>query len=99
MTASAPPADDDQAALRVVAAHGGALCTVVEIDGSWSRRLGAQLAVLPDGTCVGSLADGCLEAALARAAMSVAEAAPPAPIEAGDSPVSVSVNGQIELLE
>ncbi len=36
---------------------------------------------------------------MARAAMSVAEAAPPAPIEAGDSPVSVSVNGQIELLE
>jgi xanthine dehydrogenase accessory factor len=62
------PIDDDQAALRAVATHGGALCTVVEIDGSWSRRLGAQLAVLPDGRCVGSLADGCLEAALARAA-------------------------------
>lgn len=36
---------------------------------------------------------------MARAAMAVADAAPPAPIEAGDSPVSVSVNGQIELLE
>jgi predicted secreted protein len=36
---------------------------------------------------------------MARAAMAMADAAPPAPIEAGDSPVSVSVNGQIELLE
>lgn len=36
---------------------------------------------------------------MARAAMAVADAAPPAPIEVGDSPVSVSVNGQIELLE
>ncbi|WP_374262915.1 SIMPL domain-containing protein [Zoogloea sp.] len=35
---------------------------------------------------------------MARAAMAVADAAP-APIEAGDSPVSVSVNGQIELIE
>lgn len=68
MTKAPLPVDDDQAALRAVAAQGGALCTVVGIDGSWSRRLGAQLAVLPGGRCVGSLADGCLEAALARAA-------------------------------
>ena len=34
----------------------------------------------------------------ARAAMAVADAAP-TPIEAGDSPVSVSVSGQIELIE
>lgn len=60
--------DDDHAALAAVAAHGGALCSVVGIDGSWSRRWGAQLAVLPDGTMVGSLADGCLEAALMREA-------------------------------
>lgn len=62
------PVDDDCAALAAVAAHGGALCTVVGIDGSWSRRWGAQLAVMPDGTMVGSLADGCLEAALMREA-------------------------------
>lgn len=37
---------------------------------------------------------------MARSVMAVADAAPaPAPIEAGDSPISVSVNGQIELLE
>lgn len=67
------PPDDDHAALTM-AAQGGALCTVVAIDGSWSRRLGAQLAVAADGSCTGSLADGCLEAALARA---VAEASGP----------------------
>lgn len=68
MTAVPLPVDDDHAALAAVAAHGGALCTVVGIDGSWSRRLGAQLAVLPDGSMAGSLADGCLERALAEQA-------------------------------
>jgi xanthine dehydrogenase accessory factor len=44
---------------------GVGLCTVVGIEGSFSRRVGAQLAVRPDGTIVGSLADGCLEKQLA----------------------------------
>lgn len=60
--------DDDSEALHAVNRWGGALCTVVEIEGTWSRRLGAQLAVLPDGTTYGSLADGCLEKALAHEA-------------------------------
>ena len=60
--------DEDSAALRAAARHGGALATVVGVDGSWSRRRGAQLAVLPDGTCIGSLADGCLERAIAEEA-------------------------------
>jgi xanthine dehydrogenase accessory factor len=63
------PWDDDSEALFACAAHGGALCTVTAIDGSWSRRLGAQLAVLPDGSTRGSLADGCLEKALATEAL------------------------------
>ena len=62
------PWDDDSEALFACAASGGALCTVTKIEGSWSRRLGAQLAVLPDGTTRGSLADGCLERALAAEA-------------------------------
>ncbi|MEO6042002.1 MAG: XdhC family protein [Croceibacterium sp.] len=41
------------------------LCTVVGIEGSFSRRVGAQLAVCPDGSITGSLADGCLERQLA----------------------------------
>lgn len=63
------PLDDDQAALRFAAANRVALCTIVGIDGSFSRRLGAQLAIGGQGkTIVGSLADGCLEHELARQA-------------------------------
>jgi xanthine dehydrogenase accessory factor len=68
------PWDDDSEALFACAEHGGALCTVTAIDGSWSRRLGAQLAVLPDGSTRGSLADGCLERALAAEAAAGGEA-------------------------
>ena len=64
-----PRWDEDSEALFACAEQGGALCTVTGIDGSWSRRLGAQLAVLPDGTIRGSLADGCLERALATEAL------------------------------
>jgi xanthine dehydrogenase accessory factor len=69
-----PGWDDDSEALFACAEHGGALCTVTAIDGSWSRRLGAQLAVLPDGSTRGSLADGCLEKALASEALAGGEA-------------------------
>ena len=55
----------DHAALVAACDAGVGLCTVTEIDGSFSRRTGAQLAVLPDGSTIGSLADGCLEAQLA----------------------------------
>src|SRR6187402_2503705 len=56
---------DDRAALRAACEPGVGLCTVVGIEGSFSRRVGAQLAVHPDGTITGSLADGCLEKQLA----------------------------------
>jgi len=55
----------DQAALRAACEPSVGLCTIVGIEGSFSRRLGAQLAVGADGTIVGSLADGCLERQLA----------------------------------
>src|SRR3546814_19379666 len=58
----------DNAAVRALAAANGALCTIVTIEGSHSRRIGAQLAVLEDGSIVGRLADGCLEAQLAHEA-------------------------------
>ena len=70
MTAS----NEDHAALRAAAEAGAGpsaglctagLCTIVGIEGSFSRRLGAQLAVHPDGSVTGSLADGCLERELA----------------------------------
>ena len=61
---SAPWADD-RAALRAACEPGVGLCTVIGIEGSFSRRVGAQLAVGPDGAIIGSLADGCLEKQLA----------------------------------
>lgn len=65
----APLQDEDHAALRLAAAEPGtALCTIVGIDGSYSRRRGAQLAIAPDGRMAGSLADGCLEQELASQA-------------------------------
>ena len=56
---------EDHAALAAAAMPGTGLCTIVNIEGSFSRRLGAQLAVHPDGSVTGSLADGCLERELA----------------------------------
>lgn len=55
----------DHAALRAAAELGAGLCTIVRIEGSFSRRLGAQLAVDGEGRVTGSLADGCLEHQLA----------------------------------
>ena len=60
-----PPWADDRSALRAACQPGVGLCTIVGIEGSFSRRLGAQLAVHPDGRITGSLADGCLEKQLA----------------------------------
>jgi xanthine dehydrogenase accessory factor len=54
----------DNAALTAAADGDCALCTIVGIEGSFSRQLGAQLAIRRDGTVIGSLADGCLEAQL-----------------------------------
>jgi xanthine dehydrogenase accessory factor len=61
--------DGDHAALRNACADGAGLCTIVNIEGSFSRRLGAQLAVREDGSVIGSLADGCLERQLANEVM------------------------------
>ena len=57
--------DEDHLALTAACAPGVGLCTIVGIEGNFSRRLGAQIAVLADGTTVGDLADGCLENQLA----------------------------------
>ena len=57
--------DEDHRALAAACEPGVGLCTIVGIEGSFSRRLGAQLAITLDGQTIGSLADGCLEAQLA----------------------------------
>ncbi len=46
-----------------------ALVTIIELDGPFSRPLGAQLAVAEDGRFAGSISGGCLEAALAEEAV------------------------------
>lgn len=58
----------DHAALEYAAAYPASLCTIVHVDGSFSRRVGAQLAVGRDGTLAGDMADNCLNAELARQA-------------------------------
>jgi xanthine dehydrogenase accessory factor len=58
-------AGSDQAALLAAAQSDMALCTLVGIEGSFSRRIGAQIAIARDGSTVGSLSDGCLERQLA----------------------------------
>jgi len=67
----------DHAALVYAAQTPTALCTIVGIDGSFSRRCGAQLAVGRDGTLVGDMADNCLQNELAaQAALSAGEGVP-----------------------
>jgi xanthine dehydrogenase accessory factor len=66
----------DHDALRFAAHTPAALCTIVGIDGSFSRRIGAQLAVGLDGTLAGDMADKCLDAELAnQSALAMAEGA------------------------
>ncbi|MCT2557487.1 XdhC family protein [Tsuneonella sp. YG55] len=67
--------DEDQRALAAARRPGTGLCTIVGIDGAFSRRLGAQLAVLPGGEVVGSLSDGCLERQLASDCAALSEPA------------------------
>ena len=67
----------DNAALRRAARGDAALCTITRIDGSFSRRVGAQLAIDRGGGITGSMADGCLEAALAHHAAKAAQQGEP----------------------
>ncbi|WP_160735562.1 XdhC family protein [Altericroceibacterium endophyticum] len=75
--ASITPSFADDVALRHSVADGWTLCTLVGIEGSFSRRLGAQLAIGPDGTLAGSLADGCLEQQLVSEAKTACAAGAP----------------------
>lgn len=58
----------DHAALVYAAQARASLCTIVGIDGSFSRRCGAQLAVGRDGALAGDMADNCLQNELAAQA-------------------------------
>jgi xanthine dehydrogenase accessory factor len=82
---NSPLWNDDQAALRFAALHPAALCTIVGIDGSYSRRLGGQLAIGRDGSLAGSLADGCLERELESQSVLARQAGHPVVLRFGKS--------------
>lgn len=63
------PPTGDHAALHRAARGDAALCTIVGIDGSFSRRVGTQLAVGADGSRVGDMADRCLDEELGSQAL------------------------------
>ena len=63
------PPTGDHAALMRAAQGDAALCTIVGIDGSFSRRVGTQLAVAADGSRAGDMADKCLDDELASQAL------------------------------
>ncbi len=58
-----------------------ALATVIAVKGSTYRREGAKLLIEPDGTLVGNVSGGCLEADLRERAMEVLHTGAPARIE------------------
>jgi xanthine dehydrogenase accessory factor len=74
----------DHDALHLAAAGNAALCTIVGIEGSFSRRLGAQLAVAADGTLAGDMADKCLDAELANQAKEAMAAGAPRLLRYGE---------------
>src|SRR5947209_4938527 len=55
-----------------------ALATLVRAEGSSYRRAGARMLICQDGTTVGSLSAGCLEAEVAMRARDVLRTAEPA---------------------
>jgi len=63
----------DHDALTFAATREAALCTIVGIHGSFSRRTGAQLAVAADGSMAGDMADKCLDSELAAQALAAME--------------------------
>lgn len=67
------PPPSDHAALVRAARGDAALCTIVGIDGSFSRRVGTQLAISSDGERVGDMADRCLDDELASQASGAME--------------------------
>lgn len=64
---------EDEAVLEAAAAcGGGALATVLSVEGSAYRRAGARMFVRPDGSTVGGVSGGCLEAEVAAEALEAA---------------------------
>lgn len=72
----APSLGYDAAALEA-AAHGATLCTLVNVDGAFSRSVGAQMAVQGGKVIAGDMTGDCLEEALvSEANAALADGAP-----------------------
>jgi len=59
------------------AARGGALATITRTSGSTYQREGAKMLCAPDGTLIGSISGGCLEADVCEVARGVVERGAP----------------------
>jgi xanthine dehydrogenase accessory factor len=70
---------------RVAAGRPAAIATVVGIDGSAPRAVGATMFVDADGAVVGSISGGCVEGAVVEACRAVLEGADPAVVRYGIS--------------
>ena len=96
------PADILRFALaRINEGRATVLVTLVGIEGSSSRAIGAQMAVADDGRYVGSFSGGCIEAAVAAEAIStLAEGLPRAVRYGANSPyfdIRLPCGGGIDL--
>lgn len=68
------PAHDAAPILTALADQGGVVAMLTGIEGRFYRRLGAIMAVLPDGTPVGQLSGGCVEGDIALHAAELTQA-------------------------
>jgi xanthine dehydrogenase accessory factor len=80
----------------------GVLVTLVGIEGSASRAIGTQMAVLADGRSVGSFSGGCIERAIVAEAQTVLAAGRPRLVRYGTGSPYIDVRlpcgGGIDLL-
>lgn len=79
-----------------------ALATVIKVDGSAPRDEGAKMAIAQDGRIAGSVSGGCVESAVAEAAMDVLATGTPAIARYGINKtmmwdVGLSCGGEIEV--
>ena len=87
----------------VEAGRRAAVATVIGVRGSAPRPAGASMAVLDDGTVVGSVSGGCVEGAVYEAALGVLAGGPPVRDRYGISDddafgVGLMCGGEIEVL-
>lgn len=68
---------EDIAAIAMLASRGGALCTLVNVEGGYSRGIGSHLAINDQLGIRGTLADDCLEAELVSQARLAGEQGTP----------------------